>query len=78
MHFWGRILGLNANVILGIAAIDCFVNPSYLDNFGLQYVKVSSVLRLASREEVQTERYVKLSVKIQDYYDHLTCVITKN
>ena len=37
-------MGLNAHVILDTAAIDCFVNSSYLDNFGLQYVKDSSVL----------------------------------
>ena len=77
MQFLGQISGLNAHVILDTAAIDCFVNSSYLDNFGLQYVKDSSVLQLANGEEVQVEGYVKLRVKVQQYYGHLTCVVTK-
>ena len=44
MQFLGQISGLNAHVILDTATTDCFVNSSYLDNFGLQYVKDSSVL----------------------------------
>ena len=75
--FLGQISGLNAHVILDTAATDCFVNSSYLDNFGLQYVKDSSVLQLANGEEVQVEGYVKLRVKVQQYYGHLTCVVTK-
>jgi hypothetical protein len=64
-------------VILDTAATDCFVNSSYLDNFGLQYVKESSVLQLANGEEVQVEEYVKLRVKVQQYYGHLICLVTK-
>ena len=77
MQFLGQISGLNAHVILDTATTDCFVNSSYLDNFGLQYVKGSSVLQLANGEEVQVEGYVKLCVKVQQYYCHLTCVFTK-
>ena len=77
MQFLDQISGLNAHVILDTAATDCFVNSSYLDNFGLQYVKDSSVLQLANGEEVQVEGYVKLRVKVQQYYGHLTCVVTK-
>ena len=77
MQFLGQISGLNAHVILDTAATDCFVNSSYLDNFGLQYVKDSSVLQLANGEEVQVEGYVKLRVKVQQYYGHLTCMVKK-
>ena len=77
MQFLDQVLGLNAHVILDIVATNCFVYSSYLDNFGLQYVKDSSVLQLANREEVQVERYVKLHIKVQQYYGHLTCVVTK-
>ena len=52
-------------MILDIAAIDCFVNSSYVDNFGLQYVYDSSVLQLANGEDIQVEGYVKLHVKVQ-------------
>jgi hypothetical protein len=77
MQFLDQISGLNAHVILDTAATDCFVNSSYLDNFGLQYVKDSSVFQLANGEEVQVEGYVKLRVKVQQYYGHLICLITK-
>jgi hypothetical protein len=77
MQFLGQVSGLNAHVILDTAATDCFVNSSYLDNFGLQYVKDSSILQLANGEEVQVEGYVKLRVKVQQYYGHLICLVTK-
>ena len=77
MQFLGQVSRLNAHVILNIAATDCFFNSSYLDNFRLHYVKDSNVLQLANREEVQFEGYVKLHVKVQQYYGHLTCVVTK-
>ena len=77
MQFLDQVLGLNAHVILDTVATNCFVYSSYLDNFGLQYVKDSSVLQLANREDVQVERYVKLHIKVQQYYGHLTCVVTK-
>jgi hypothetical protein len=64
MQFLGQVLGLNAHVILDIAATDCFVNSSYLDKFGLQYVKDFSILQSANREEVQVEGNVKLRVKV--------------
>jgi len=44
MQFLGQVSGLYAHVILDTAATDCFVNSSYPDNYGLQYVKDSSVL----------------------------------
>ena len=64
IQFSGQVLGLNAHVILDIAATDCFVNSSYLDKFGLQYVKDFNVLQLANGEEVQVEGCVKLRVKV--------------
>ena len=76
-QFMGQVLGLNAHVILVTTATICFVISSYLDNFRLQYVKDFSALQLANREEVQVEGYVKLHVKVQQYYGHLTCVVTK-
>lgn len=45
-------MGLNAHVILDIAAIDCFGNSSNLDNFGLQNIEDSSALQLANEDEV--------------------------
>ena len=77
MQFLSQILGFNAHVILDKAATDCFVNSSYLDNFGLQYVKDSNVLQLANGKKVQVEGYVKLRDKVQQYHGHLTCMITK-
>jgi hypothetical protein len=71
------VSGFNARVILDTMATDCFVNSSYIDNFGLQYVKDSSVLQLENGEEVQIEGYVKLRVKIQQYYGQLICMVTK-
>jgi hypothetical protein len=43
----------------------------------LQCVKDSSVLQLANGEEVQVAGYVKLRVKVQQYYGHLICLVTK-
>jgi hypothetical protein len=48
MQFLGQVSRLNAHVILDTTATDCFVNSSYLDNFGLQYVKDYDVLQLAN------------------------------
>ena len=53
MQCLGHVSRLNAHVILDTATICCFVNSSYLENFGLQYVKDSSVLQLADEEEVK-------------------------
>ena len=64
-------------MILGTTASHCFVDSSYLDNFGLQYVKDFSVLQSTNEEEIQVERHVKLRVKVEQYYGHLTCVVTK-
>ena len=62
MQFLGQVSGLNAHVILDTATTYCFVNSSYVDNFGLQYFKDYSVLQLANGEEVQVQGYVKLCV----------------
>jgi hypothetical protein len=51
MQFLGEVSEFNAHVILDIASTSCFVNSSYLDNFGLQYVKDSRILQLANEEE---------------------------
>jgi hypothetical protein len=55
MQFLGEVSEFNAHVILDIAATIYFVNSNYLDNFGLQHVKDSSILQLANGEEVQFE-----------------------
>ena len=34
-------------------------------------------MQLENGEEVQVEEYVKLCLKVQHYYGHLTCVVTK-
>lgn len=71
IQFLGQILKVNGYAILDTTSTDCFINSSYFDSYGLQFVKDPNVLQLATQEVFQVEGYVKLRIKVQLYYGHL-------
>jgi hypothetical protein len=77
MSFFGQVVHHDAHVLMDSAASHCFVSHVFANTFGLKVEKNSNKLILGNGDEVPTDGYIKIHVKIQKYQSQSTCLVAK-
>ena len=75
--FQGTVFGMDAYVLMDIAASHCNLNSSYATRIGLYIAKSNGLVMLENGLEVKLEGTINVHVKIQQYKSQISCLVTK-
>ncbi len=76
MQFSGRVAGAAASVLVDSGASHCFANASFCEEIGLRFMPLSAELQVANGETVPVVGSVRVEVKVQQYTEQLTLLVT--
>ena len=77
MQFLSKIYGMDAYVLIDIAASHCYLNSSYATRIGLNIAKSNGLVMLGNGLEVDLEGTINVHIKIQQYQFQISCLVTK-
>ena len=77
MSFFGQVAHQDASVLMDSATSHCFVSFVFTNTFGLKVKNGNNTLVLGNGDEVPTDGYIKIHVKIQYYHSQITCLVAK-
>ena len=72
----GKVFGMDAHVLINIAANYCYLNSSYTTCIGLNVAKSNGLVMLKNGLEVELEGTINMHVKIQQYQSQISCLAT--